>query len=410
MTQQAFVRLAIALGIGLLIGAERERRKGTGPSRGPAGIRTFSLAALSGGMSLILGGEILLAATALTIAGFAMLAYYRTNQQDPGLTSEFALLTTTLLGALAIRQPTVATGFAVIVAILLAARNRIHRFVQEVLTEQELHDLLFFAGASLVILPLTPDRPIGPFGVLNLRVLCQLAITVMFISSAGYVALRTLGAGVGLPLTGLTSGFVSSVATIGSMGARVAKQPEMLKSATAGAVLSTVSTVVQMAIVLWVTDRPTLSAMLMSLSLAGITAIIYGLVFMAKSLGEHGTDDNKKGRAFSLSTSIIFAASVSGILLASATVRHFFGSAGLVVAAGLAGFADTHSAAISTASLAAAGKITPAAAAPLVLISLSANTVSKIVVASVAGGRKFAVRVIPGLVLVLIAAWAGLFY
>ena len=407
MIGQLFIRLAISLGIGLLIGAERERRKGSGPTRAPAGIRTFALASLTGGISMAVGGEVLLAVTALAVAALSILAYTRSNPEDPGLTSELALLTTTLLGALAVREPTLAAGFAVVVAILLAGRNRIHRFVREILTEQELHDALLFAGASLVILPLTPDRPIGPFGVLNLRVLWTLAVMVMFISSAGYVALRTLGPRIGLPLTGLTSGFVSSIATIGSMGTRVTKNATLLRSAVAGAVLSTVSTVIQMSVVLWVTDHSTLAALRMPLILSGMTAGLYAAIFMGRSLGQKGDDTDERGRAFNLSSAIAFAVTVSAILFGSAAIRQWLGTAGLVVAAGLAGFADTHAVAISAASLVAAGKITVADAVPLVLIGFTTNTVSKIVIAVTTGGRQFALGVIPGLILVLVAAWLG---
>ena len=72
----------------------------------------------------------MLAATALAVAGLSILAYARSDNEDPGLTSELALLTTTMLGALAVREPMLAAGFAVVVAILLAGRNRIHRFVR----------------------------------------------------------------------------------------------------------------------------------------------------------------------------------------------------------------------------------------------------------------------------------------
>jgi uncharacterized membrane protein YhiD involved in acid resistance len=82
-TEYLAVRLAIALGIGLLIGVERERRKGTGPTRAPAGIRTFALVSLLGGISLAVGGELLLAATAVGVAGLSIVAYRLKSQHDP---------------------------------------------------------------------------------------------------------------------------------------------------------------------------------------------------------------------------------------------------------------------------------------------------------------------------------------
>jgi uncharacterized membrane protein (DUF4010 family) len=406
-TEEVPVRLAIALGIGLLIGAERERRKGKGPLRAPAGIRTFALVSLTGGVSLMIGGELLLAISALAVGALSVVAYKQKTKTDPGFTTAIALLTSLLLGALAMRQPSLAAGFAVVVAVLLAARTRLHRFVQDALTEQELHDALLFAAATLVVLPLTPDHPVGPFGVLNPRTLWKLAVIVMSISAAGYLALRALGPRFGLPLAGFASGFVSSAATIGSMGARAAQEPELLRAAVAGAVLSTVSTIVQMAALLLATHRPTFSAMKLPLLFAGIVAVVYGALFTIKTAGQRPNAPEKTGRAFNLTTALIFAATVSVILLASAGVNQWFGSAGLAAAAGLAGFADTHSAAISVASLAAAGKIASSDVVLPVLVGLTTNTVTKAVVAVTTGGRGFALRIIPGLLLVILAAWLG---
>ncbi|HWO02538.1 MAG TPA: DUF4010 domain-containing protein [Blastocatellia bacterium] len=406
-TEHLAVRLAIALGIGLLIGAERERRKGTGTSRAPAGIRTFALASLVGGLSLAVGGEMLLAVATVGVAALSVVSYKQRSRHDPGFTTAIALVTTVILGALAMRQPSLAAGLSVVVVALLAARTRLHRFVQRVLTEQELHDALLFAAATLVILPLTPDHAVGPLGVLNPRTLWKLAVMVMSISAAGYIALRALGPRFGLPLAGFASGFVSSAATIGSMGARATQEPELLRAAVAGAVLSTVATVVQMAALLFVTDRPTFSAMKFPLLLAGTVAVIYGALFTIRTGGQKSQAEDQKGRAFNLTTALIFAGTVSAILLASAAVNRWLGSAGLVVATGLAGLADTHSAAISVASLAAVQKITATDAVLPILVGLTTNTATKVVVAITTGGRTFALRIVPGLVLVILAAWVG---
>jgi uncharacterized membrane protein YhiD involved in acid resistance len=109
-------KFAAALGIGLLIGAERERRKGEGPSRSPAGIRTFMIASLSGGVSLVLGDVPLLAVTFLGVTALCALGYVRTAEQDPGLTTETTLLLTVLLGGYALRDPMTASALAVAVA------------------------------------------------------------------------------------------------------------------------------------------------------------------------------------------------------------------------------------------------------------------------------------------------------
>lgn len=408
MPEHLALRLAISLGIGLLIGVERERRKGPGPARLPAGIRTFALTALTGGICMGLESELLLVVMGLAVAAFGLFAWRRRSTDDPGLTTVMALLTTLLLGALAVRLPELAAGLAVVVTILLASRTRLHRFAQDVLTEQELNDALFFAAATLIILPLTPNRPVGPLGVLNLHTLWELVIIVLSISAAGHIALRTLGPRYGLPLVGFASGFISSAATIGSMGARAAREPEVLPAAVAGAVLSTVSTMVQMSIVLWITHRTTFASMRLALLCGGISAIIWGFVMILRVRKSERFADEEQGRAFSLLAAILFAVTVSAIMLTSAAVNHWLGTAGLVLAAGLAGFADTHSAAISIASLAAAGQITAADTTLPILAGLTTNTLTKAIVAFTTGGRRFALMVVAGLLLVIVSLWVGI--
>jgi uncharacterized membrane protein (DUF4010 family) len=194
------LNLIVALGIGLLIGVERERRKGEGPSRSFAGIRTFTVTSLAGATSLIVGGEILLATATAGIAVLAAAAYWLGPGDDPGLTTEVALVLTAILGGLSMQQPALAGGLAVAVAVLLAARSPLHHFIRSVLTDDEMQDALIFAAATLVVLPLVPDRPIGPYGSLNPRSIWILVILIMAISGAGYIAVRTVGARFGQPL------------------------------------------------------------------------------------------------------------------------------------------------------------------------------------------------------------------
>ena len=324
MTESLAVRLAISLAIGLLVGVERERRKGAGSLRATAGIRTFALAALTGGLSLAFGGELVLVAVALVIGALAVAGYRRSSPRDPGLTTEVALVTTVLLGALAVRQPSLASGLAVGVVVLLAARTRLHRFVRRVLTEQELHDALVFAAAALVILPLTPDRAIGPLSVLNPRTVWRLAVIFMAISGAGYLSLRLLGPGIGLALSGFVSGFVSSSATIAAMGARAKENKALRRAAVAGAVLSTVATFVQMAVLLAATSRATLWQMRWALLFGGVAAGVYSLAFAIRGL-RNRSDTAPKGRPLRLWMSLVFAAAVTLATVASEAIHQWLG-------------------------------------------------------------------------------------
>jgi uncharacterized membrane protein (DUF4010 family) len=402
------VGFAIALGIGLLIGADRERRKGDGLSRAAAGIRTFAIVSLAGAAGHAIGGEVLLAAVVAGVAALAGLSYWRAGPDDPGLTTEVALVLTTLLGALAMSHPGLAAGVGVVVAALLHSREKIHGFVRSALTEDELRDAIIFAGATLVVLPLLPDEPLDPYGVFNLRLVWIVVILVMAVSAAGYIAIRLLGVRFGLPLSGFAAGFVSSSATIGAMAARVKQAPDLLRPAAAGAVLSTVATIVELALLLAATSMAALAALAVPLACAGVVAVLYGGLFTLWALKHEGGDE-KPGRAFSLVTALALAATLAVILVASAALQAWLGEAGIVIAAGVAGFADAHSAAVSASSLVAAQKMTAAQAVYPVLAALTTNTVTKIVLAFTGGSRAFAFSVVPGLLLVVAAAWAGAF-
>jgi uncharacterized membrane protein (DUF4010 family) len=404
------LNLAVALGIGLLIGAERERRKGSGPSRSPAGIRTFAVTSLAGAIGFSAGGQLLLAIVTAGVIGLVAVAYWRAHEEDPGLTTEIALMVTALLGGLSMQLPALAGGLGVVVVVLLTVKSRLHRFVGSVLTEDELQDALIFAGATLVILPLVPDRPMGPYGALNPHSIWVIVILIMATSAAGYIAVRLLGNRFGLPIAGLASGFISSTATIAAMGARAAKSNEVLASAVAGAVLSTIATIVQMALVLATTSIATLLALVIPLICAGLAATIYGAAFTVLAMRHRAEGEVQSSHAFSLSTAFVFALTLSIILVACAALQDRFGENGVILAAAFAGFADTHSAAISVASLVASGKLTPPEAVLPILAGLSTNTLSKVILAVSSGGLSFALRVIPGLILVAVAAWAGAFY
>ena len=267
----------------------------------------------------------------------------------------------------------------------------------------------WLAGATLVVLPLLPDKPLDPYCVFNLRLVWIVVILVMGVSAAGYIAIRLLGVRFGLPLSGFAAGFVSSSATIGAMAARVKQAPDLLRPAAAGAVLSTVATVVELALLLAATSMAALAALAAPLACAGVMAVLYGGLFTLWALKHEGSGDEKPGRAFNLATALALAATLTVILVASAALQAWLGEAGIVMAAGVAGFADAHSAAVSAASLVAAQKMTAVQAVYPVLAALTTNTVTKVVLAFTGGSRAFAFSVVPGLLLVAAAAWAGAF-
>ena len=400
--------LCVALGIGLLIGVERERRKGDGATRGAAGVRTFALAALLGAIARLVGGEWLLVIACVGVALLATAAYLKDRSDDPGITTEVALILTLLLGGMAKDQPQIAAGLGVVVAILLAARSPMHRFAGAVLSEAEVRDGLIFAAATFVIWPLLPSAPLGPFGAVNLHAVWLVVILVMGIGAAGYVLVRLIGARFGLPLTGLVSGFISSTATIGAMGARAARDPRMLSAATAGAVLSNVATIVQIGVVLTVVDARVTLSMLSPLAFAALMAAAYAAAFTLIAWRGAVVVETPKGGAFNLRDALGFAAFLCVVLIGSAALAHWFGDAGVIAGAALTGLVDVHAAAASVAALTAQGALPVDQAPTAILVALSTNTISKIAMAASSRVWPFVFRVAPGLLGVTLAAWLGL--
>ena len=401
--------LAIASGIGLLIGAERERRKGRGPMRSPAGIRTFTVVSLLGATSMLLDSMLLLATLAIVVSLLLAVAYFKQIQDDPGLTTEIALILTLLLGALAVRQVQLAAALGVALAIVLAARGGLHRFVRVTLSQQEWVNALILGAAIFILWPLMPDRTIDPFAVLNPHTIWRFTVLMLLVGALGHIAQRSFGPRIGLPLTGLLSGFVSSIATIGAMGARARQAPEQIQAATTGAVLSTVATMLQLGMVLGVTHRPTFMALILPLACGVVAALAYAvstLFWSARSAA--ATPLPQIGSPFDIKSAVLLSLMISAILLASGILSDWFGNNGIVLASFAGGFADAHSAAASAASFAAQGKIGSHAAGLAILLGFTSNTVSKCIIAMTNGNRQFAFRVVPGLLLVALAMWAGL--
>ena len=397
-------KLAVSLAIGLVIGAERERRDTEG-QRAIAGVRTFALVGLLGGIAALLGSTALLVAVALIVGGFATIGYYLGDRSDPGLTTEAALVLTYCLGAFANREPKVALAAGLATATLLAFRTQMHSAVRSLLSDEELRDALLFGVAAVVILPLVPNHAVDPLGVINPFTLWRLVVLLMAMSGAGYIAQRVIGPRYGLALAGFGSGFVSSSATIAAMGARARQEPELQRPAVAGAAASTVATFVQLAILVGAASPRLLLALAWPLASGGVAALVYAAaqIWRARRAEVHAV----KGRAFQLSTALLFGLLVTGVAFVSAAAARWLGAAGAVVAAAAAGFADAHASSAAVASLAATGRLGETTAVLGVLLALTTNTLTKGFLASTSGPRSFALRVIAGLAAVLAATWTA---
>lgn len=425
--------LAVALGGGLLIGLERERRKGDGPARRAAGIRSFALVALAGALAQALGQPALVAVGAVAVVLLAGLAYGfdrwraaagpQPQAADPGMTTELALVVTFFVGVLALQRPALGAGCAVAVAVLLAARGRLHHFATRLLSEQELHDGLLLAALGLVLLPLLPQQPLPWLAGLQPSVLAGLVLLILLLQAAGHMALRWAGPGVGLPLSGLLGGFVSSTATVAAMGSRSQDEPALALPCTAAAVLSTGATWLQALMMLWAV-APALAAQLSPALLAG-AAVALGLGGLlawhgrqggglAAAAATPGADAAAPiaGGALQVRQALLVAALLTGVTLLVTQAERLFGHTGTLASVALAGLADAHAGVTAVAALSAQGKLDSAGASGAVLAAIAANGLTRAVVAWTTGGRRFAGWVVLGLVLALavatgLAAWAN---
>jgi uncharacterized membrane protein (DUF4010 family) len=252
-----------------------------------------------------------------------------------------------------------------------------------------------------------PDHGIGPYDAFNPRTVWLLVVVVLGVQAAGYIALRTIGPRYGLPLSGLIGGFISATATIATLGSRSRETPALRRPAIAAATAASVATILLLAVLVGAADGPTLIRLALPFALAGLAALAWATRFTARALRDPDSHRAPRGRAFDLRVAALLALTVSAVLVVSAVLEHSLGRGGVVLATAISGFADAQAGAISAASLAHEAQISTGDATLAVLAGLTTNTISKGIVATVLGGRRFAPHVCMGLLLLLAGAWGG---
>ncbi len=219
----ALLPLGYALALGLLVGLERgwDGRSQVDGAR-VAGIRTYGLLGLTGGVAALLPpwpGAIIIAIAALLLLG----GYLRQSRLPTGrsATGAVAGLLVLGLGVLAARgQATVAAAAAAATMLLLASRKPLHGMLRGI-TVAELRAAARFALLALVLLPLAPDRALGPYAALNPRYLLLVVVLVCGLSFIAYLlARRTRGRG-GTLIAAMCGAIVSSTAVTGAFARRM---------------------------------------------------------------------------------------------------------------------------------------------------------------------------------------------
>lgn len=401
MTWQQIEPFLVALAIGLLLGLERERSHSR---KLPAGSRSFALLSLAGTVAAGFG-QWAIVAVFLGVGALVALAYFRTSQEDPGTTTATAALVAYLLGALAYSRPALAVALAVVVAGLLVSKTRIHQFARDIVTEVELEDAIKFLVVAFVILPLLPDRGLGPYGVLNPAKIWLLVVLLTGIGWVGYIGVRALGPERGVLVTGIAGGFVSASATTASMG-RLSRTTASLRAPLASALLASLATFVQLLIVIGVVDADVLRRLWPPVAagavvLVGIAALVYrgaGRPAENAAVPNENAEPAPPSRPFALRPALILAAVLTLALLVGRWGADVLGTEGTVLAAFAAGLADAHAGSVAAASLAAKGAISVDTALVAVAAALGSNLIVKTVLAFTAGGRRFGLRFLAGMV------------
>lgn len=390
--------MAVALGCGLLIGIERERRKGSGPGRALAGVRSFAVASLMGAASMLVGELWLTVVGAAFVAGLAVVAYWRDRSGDPGVTTELALLLTFLIGALCTISLGLAAALAVTLTGLLAGRERMHRFALQWLQPAELRDGVVLAALALIAVPLLPDRPLwGP--VLNPRSIATLLVVLLAIQALAHLSRRLLQARNAAMLSALASGFVSSTATVASLGMEVRDGKSPARLAAGAALLSCVATLLQLLAVA-ATVQASWLAVLWLPTLAGATvAGLWGAWMVRGALAQAPEPASAppapdRERMFSLRSAALVAIALTGVQAMVYALSTWLGSTGMLAATLLAALFELHAAAaaVMTQSPAASG-----AAFTALCGALGVHALAKCFTAWLSGGWPYVGALAPGL-------------
>lgn len=372
-----FLHLGISLGLGLLVGLQRQRAESE-----LAGIRTFPLITLLGTicalMSLQLGGWILaagfVALAALVLS--ANRAKLEAGRVDPGMTTEVAILLMYGIGAyIILGELPVAVTITGAVVILLHLKQPMHRLVEK-LGERDLHAIMQLALISLVILPVLPNRAFGPFGVLNPFQIWLMVVLIVSISLAAYVAYKLLGEDTGTLLAGLLGGAISSTATTVSFARRTRTTPNAAAVAAVvimiAAGVSFARVIVEVALVapgaLYVIGPPLAVELIW---IAVLTAIIWPFGKReAMALQEPQNPAELK-------SALIFGALYAIIIFGVAATKHYLGSRGLYFAAVISGLTDMDAITLSTAQLVKADRLAAGIGWRIILIAAISNTLFK---------------------------------
>ncbi|ATZ63107.1 MgtC/SapB family protein [Acinetobacter bereziniae] len=398
-----FTIIAAALGCGLLIGLERERSKQRENQRSFAGLRSFAICSIFGAVCFLFGPYFGIVGALIT---GAVVAYSIKNQtDDPGVTTEIAFILTYFIGGMCLWNIPFAAGLSVILTILLMTKHSMHGIAGKWITESEFRDGIFLLALLLIALPLTPNKPLWG-SVLNPYVILKLLTLILAVQALAHIAKRLLSTKNALLLSSLASGFVSSTATVASLGLEVRNGRADAKANAGAALMSCVATLLQLMIIVIGVSISWFKVIVLPSLLAIIVLVIFALWLMRNT---QPIEANKSTDSlmFSLKEAAIIAGSLTLIQAGVYGLNLLLGDAGLIAGTLLASLFEIHGA---LATIVIQGEPSNAVLSLAFLLGLAAHAVAKSINALISGGGRYAlvfapIQILHMLIFIVIFIW-----
>jgi uncharacterized membrane protein (DUF4010 family) len=416
-TLQFIQHLAVALAIGLMIGIERgwkQREEAEGERA--AGLRTLALAGLLGGvwgaLARSLGAWGVLA-MGLAFAVFtAAIVLFRWREiehaKSYGATTAVAAMLAFSLGAFAMVDMVAAAAAGVATAMLLALKTALHGWLKR-LTWEELRAGLVLLAMTVILLPILPDREIGPLGALNPHEIWLMTITIAAISFAGYVAIRVAGPERGVVLSGLAGGLVSSTAVTLTMAKLGRDHPERRRLCAAASLLASTVMALRVLAIATLFNATLVRWLLPPLGAAVLAQVVFAgtLLRWTPTARETTAGPLELKNPFDLTVVLGFGAILAAIMVLAKALAAWTDTTAMMALAAVSGLADVDAITLSMARLGRTDLSAPAAALAI-LVAFGVNSASKAVLATMAGGRAIGALVTTGTALAIAAGLAGL--
>jgi uncharacterized membrane protein (DUF4010 family) len=388
-----FQQLGIALGLGLLVGLQRE----SVASR-LAGLRTFPLVTLFGSICALLAtmfGGWVIAAGLIGLAALILVGKFSETQAgtpDPGLTTEVAILLMFGVGAyLIVGQRSVAIAVGGGAAVLLHFKGQLHGAVAR-LSDSDLKAIMQFALISLVILPVLPNRAYGPYAVLNPRNIWWMVVLIVGINLSGYIVYKFFGEKVGLLMGGVLGGLISSTATTVSYSRRSARDPDSVRSAAI--IIAVASAIVFARVIL---EIAAVAPSFLAVAVWPLAAMMLAMAISACAMWfwERGKAEAMPAQEnpSELRSALLFSLLYAVFLLAIAFTKERYGSRGLYFVAGLSGLTDVDAITLSTSQMVNLNRISADQGWRVIIVATMSNLVFKAFMVAILGQRQLLGRI-----------------